>query len=165
MACPMDEPFADRWARKWAACGFEDIGTEMVACGDAILPDSAAPYLTFDRAAKPSPVWAVFGIPSRWPPADRERLAPYRVIGADGAGNPVCVEEGTGAVVLLDHEDRFHTRQFINSSVRQLAECLLAYMGERDTERFRSAVRAIDAAGLTEHAFWWGQAPAPRPGA
>jgi hypothetical protein len=65
-------------------------------------------------------------------------------------GNPICIEQGTGAVVLLDHEDWFHTRQFLNSSVRQLAECLLAYMGEKNAARFRSAVQAIDPAALAE---------------
>jgi hypothetical protein len=56
---------------------------------------------------------------------------------------------------MLDHEDRFHTRQFVNSSVGQLAECLLTYMGEREPERFRAAVALIDPAALTEQSFWW----------
>jgi hypothetical protein len=76
------------------------------------------------------------------------------MIGADGAGNPICLEQSTGTVVLLDHEDHFRTRQFVNSSVRQLAECLLAFMGEQEPERFRSAVRAIDPAALAEQSFW-----------
>ena len=62
-----------------------------------------------------------------------------------------------GADVLPD-EDRFRTRQFVNSSVRQLAECLLAYMGEREPERFRSAVQVIDPAALAERSFWWREA-------
>ena len=154
----MDEPFADRWNRKWAECGFEDIGTEMVACGSDVLPDSAAPFLSFDRAAWPAPIWEVFGIPSQWSQAERERLAPYRMIGSDGAGNPICVEQGTRAVVLLDHEDRFRTWQFVNSSVSQLAECLLAYMGEREPEQFHAAVRAIDPVALADRSFWWHEA-------
>ena len=154
----MEDSFTDRWNRKWAACGFEDIGTEMVACGTDVLPDAAAPSLSFDRAARPVPIWQVFGIPSHWSAAERERLAPYRMIGSDGAGNPICVESGTGSVVLLDHEDRFRTRQFVNSSTRLLAECLLAYVGEREPERFRAAVRAIDSAALAERSFWWHEA-------
>ena len=154
----MIEPFAERWNRKWSACGFEDIGTEMVVCGSDVLPDSAAPCLSFDRAARPAPIWEVFGIPSQWSQAERERLAPYRMIGSDGAGNPLCVEQGIGSVALLDHEDRFRTRQFMNSSVRQLAECMLAYMGERDPEQFRAAVRSIDAAALADQSFWWHEA-------
>jgi len=58
----------------------------------------------------------------------------------------------------LDHEDWFGTRQFVNSSVRQLAECLLAYMCENDPARFRSAVQAIDPAALADGSFWWHEA-------
>jgi hypothetical protein len=150
----MEESFASRWSRKWAACGFEDIGTEMLACGPDVLPDAAAPFLTFDRASRPAPIWEVFGVRAQWSGAERERLSPYRTIGSDGAGNPICIEQGTGSVVLLDHEDRFRTRQFVNSGVRQLAECLLAFLGEQDPERFRAAVRAIDPAALAEGSFW-----------
>lgn len=151
----MAESFAERWKRKWSACGFDDIGTEFVACGTDVLPTQAAPFLSFDRAARPALIWEVFGIPSQWPAAERERLAPYRMIGSDGAGNPICVEEGSGVVVLLDHENRFRTRQFVNSSVGQLADCLLAYMGERQPERFRAAVAGIDPPALAEQSFWW----------
>ena len=147
----MSESFADRWARKWEACGFEGAGIEMVTCGSAVLPGSAAPCLSFDRAEKPVALWQVFGL--KWTPEDRERLAPVLVIGSDGAGNPICVE--AGKVVLFDHEDRFVTRQFVNSSVNCLAECLLAFIGEKNPERFREAVRAVDLPALAEGTFWW----------
>jgi hypothetical protein len=154
----MGESFAERWSRKEHDCGFGDIAPKMVACGPDVLPESAAPCVTFKEAARPVPIWEVFGSPSDWSPAERERLAPYRTIGSDGAGNPLCVERGTEAVVLLDHEDRFSTRLFINSSVRQLAECLLAYLGEQDPERFRAAVRAIDPVAMAQGSFWWHEA-------
>lgn len=154
----MADSFADRWNLKWAACGFEDIGTELVPCGDAVVPDAAAPFLSFGRADRPAPIWDVFGVPDRWPPAERERLAAFRVIGYDGAGNPLCIEQPGGAVVLLDHEDRFRTRQFVNGSVGQLAECLLAFMGEQDMDRFRAAVQTIDPPALAERSFWWHEA-------
>jgi hypothetical protein len=80
------------------------------------------------------------------------------MIGSDGAGNPICVEQGTGEIMLLDHEDWFRTRQFVNTSVRQLGECLLAYMGEQEPERFRQAVRRIDPAALAKGSFWWHEA-------
>lgn len=151
----MAESFAERWSRKERDCGYEAIASPLVACGSDVLPAEAAPCLTFDRATRPAPLWQVFGIPSQWSGTERERLAPYQMIGSDGAGNPICIENGTGAVVLLDHEDRFRTRQFVNSSVRHLAECLLAYMGEHDPERFRTAVTAVDPAALIERSFWW----------
>lgn len=154
----MCESFAERWSRKERDCGFVDIASRMIACGQDVLPDSAAPCVTFNEATRPVPVWEVFGPASAWSPADRGRLGQYCMIGSDGAGNPICVEQGTGAVVLLDHEDRFLTRQFVNTSVRVLAECLLAYMGEQDPERFRAAVRGIDPAAMAERSFWWHEA-------
>jgi len=130
----------------------------MVTFGAAVLPAEAAPCLSFNQASRPAPIWEVFGAPSEWPPSDRERLAALRVIGSDGAGNPLCVDEGSEAVLLLDHEDGFRTQQFVNGSVVQLAECLLSYMGEREVERFRLAVLAIDPAALAEGSFWWHEA-------
>jgi hypothetical protein len=151
----MPESFAERWARKGRESGFEDLGIEMVACGADTLPAEAAPCVTFGEASNPKPLWEVFGTPASWTPAARERVAAFRMIGADGAGNPFCVEDGTGAVVLLDHEDGFRTRQVVNGSVRQLAECLLAYFGETDPERFRKAAAAIDPTAVAEGSFWY----------
>jgi hypothetical protein len=148
------QSFAERWRHKEHECGFESIAATMVACGAELLPDAAAPCVTFKEAALPRPIWEAFESHSDWSIADRERVAPYCMIGSDGAGNPICIEQGTGRVVLLDHENRFHTRQFVNSSVRQLAECLLAYMGEDKPERFKSAVRRIDPSALAEGSFW-----------
>src|SRR5690242_7131888 len=125
----MSESFADRWSRKEREYGLAQIAAEMVPYGHNALPDSAAPCLTFKQAARPIAIFEVFGCPSDWSPADRARLALFTVIGSDGAGNPICVEQGTGKIMLLDHEDRFRTMKFVNSSVGQLAECLLAYMG------------------------------------
>ncbi len=154
----MDESFAERWKRKEHESGFGDIAAKMVACGPDELPESAAPSLSFERAARPVPIWEVFASPSDWPAADCERVAAYRMIGSDGAGNPICIEQRTGAIILLDHEDRFRTRQFVNSSVRQLAECLLAYMGNQDPEQFRAAVLAIDPTAMADWSFWWHEA-------
>ncbi len=154
----MSEAFVERWRRKERDCGLEAIASGMVMCGEWLLPRQASPCLSFGGADQPSPIWEVYGSPPDWTAADRMRLAPYRVIGSDGAGNPLCVEQGSGSVWLLDHEDRFQTRQFINSGVGHLAECLLAHMGEQDPERFRVVVRAIDPPALSEGAFWWHEA-------
>jgi SUKH-4 immunity protein len=154
----MVESFAERWRRKELACGFGDIASKIVVCGPDVLPDSAAPCVSFQEAARPVPVWKAFGPASAWSPEERERFESYRMIGSDGAGNPICVEQSTGAVVLLDHSDRFRTRQFVNTGVHQLAECLLAYMGEQDRERFRTAVLDIDPTAIAERSFWWHEA-------
>lgn len=154
-----DEPFAVRWARKERELGLGDDPIGVVSRGELALPREAAPCLSFDRFDRPRPIWEVYGIPEHWTAADRDRLAPYRMIGSDGAGNPVCVDGG-GAVWLLDHENHFRTTQFVNSSVLQLGECLLARFGEADADRFRTAVWAADQPALTEGAFWWCEASA-----
>jgi hypothetical protein len=126
----------------------------MVALGDAVLPESAAPCLGFAQAADPKPVYEVFGAPFDWSAQDRERLGPYLMIGSDGAGNPICLEQVSGRVLLLDHEDRFRTVTFVNSSLRALAECLLAYLGEDDPERFNTRVSGVDPEALGAGALW-----------
>jgi SUKH-4 immunity protein of toxin-antitoxin system len=154
----MIEAFAERWRRKQLDSGFGEMASNMVACGEDVLPDACAPFVSFKEAVRPRPIYEVYGSPFDWSSVDRERLAEYRMIGSDGAGNLICIEKRTSVVVLLDHEDWFRTRQFVNSSIRQLAECLLAYMGEHDPTRFQSAVEAIDPAALAEKSFWWHEA-------
>jgi hypothetical protein len=99
-------------------------------------------------------IWEVFA-PGHWEEQHKSNLRRYRMLGSDGAGNPICVDEKTSEVWLLDHEDWFRTGQFVNSSVAQLAECLLLYMGEGDADSFSKAVGAIDARALAEGCFWY----------
>lgn len=150
----MAKSFTNRWTKKEEALGFQEIASAMVRFGSDVLPEAAAPCLSFSKAARPAHIYEVFGSRSNWSDEDRSRLAPFLVIGSDGAGNPICVEEDTGSVILLDHEDNFRTRQFVNSSVRQLGECLLAYMGEKDAIRFKAALTSIDAEALRDGSFW-----------
>lgn len=51
----------------------------------------------------------------------------YRVIGFNGSGDPICLDEReAGEVVYLNHDD--HCRRiFINKTVLQLAESLLTF--------------------------------------
>jgi hypothetical protein len=152
------EEFLARWELKERECGPEAISARMIPFGSAFLPNSAAPYLSFDAAANPAKIYDVYGASADWTDEDRVRLDSYLMIGTDGAGNPICWDGR--AVVLLDHEDRFRTVQFVNSSVSQLCECLLAYMCEVDASRFRSAVGLVDAAALQHKSFWWHEAAA-----
>ena len=151
----MAESFADRWARKEHECGLDAIAATMIPYGADWLPDSTAPRLQFKQAAHAAPIWEAYPDSTSWTRLDREHLASYRVVGSDGSGNPICVDESTGAVVILDRDCRFRAMQFVNSSVRQLGECLLSYMGESDPERFRAAVTEIDPNAMAERVFWW----------
>ena len=147
--------FAERWAAKEREHGMQSVASRMVPIGGDFLPESAAPCVTFDRAAQPRPIHEIFGAPLEWSDEGRERLSPYLAIGSDGAGNPICVEAGTGHVVLLDHEDEFRTLTFVNSSINQLRESLLAYLGEDDFDRFYAAISEIDPPALYDGSFWW----------
>jgi hypothetical protein len=83
------------------------------------LPDSAAPFLSFGTEYE-------INIPTLtelWGIADGSQ---YRIIGSNGSGDPVAIDTATsGHVVYLNHDNNFQ-RVFINSSIMQLACCLLA---------------------------------------
>ncbi|MGC3966000.1 MAG: SUKH-4 family immunity protein [Pirellulales bacterium] len=85
------------------------------------LPRSAAPYIDFGGKH-------VIEIPTA---ADMWRIpnaSQYYVIGSNGSGDPVAIDTASqGQVVYLNHDDNF-CRVFINSSVLQLAESLVAYV-------------------------------------
>lgn len=85
------------------------------------LPSDAAPFLSFD-APRPA------GLPTvadQWGAA--VEFQRYRVLGSDGSGNPIALDEqSAGEVVSLNHEAGF-ARALMNTSVRQMAESLLAY--------------------------------------
>ena len=124
------EEFADKWGTTLAALvPFPKAAIERVALSKedrafltaAGLPESAAPFLSFESPQSdelPS-VARTWGLA-----ADFER---YLLIGTDGSGNPIALDEAKGGeVVVLDHENSF-SRTLMNTSVRQLAESLLAF--------------------------------------
>jgi uncharacterized protein YlbG (UPF0298 family) len=48
----------------------------------------------------------------------------YKIIGSNGYGDPVCINENDNSVVYLNHDDEFGY-VYMNSSVEQLAHFLL----------------------------------------
>lgn len=91
---------------------------------EAGLPASAAPFLSFGETGRLWDVWN-FGEDTEYA---RELFSQYIALGTDGSGNPLCIdEENNGIVVALDHDFGFQAVTFVNSSVQQLAECLLVY--------------------------------------
>ena len=96
----------------------EESRTFLTSAG---LPESAAPFLDF-RAPDHGALQTA---------AELWRLEPeyerYHVIGSNGSGDPLCIDELLDAqIVYLNHDFNFH-RVLINSSVPQLAELLLAF--------------------------------------
>ncbi|MHC2068091.1 SUKH-4 family immunity protein [Bremerella sp. T1] len=98
---------------------------------EAGLPESAAPFLDFrvpERGPLPS-------VAEDWHLEDAYRR--YRVIGSNGSGDPICLDEAMdGAVVYLNHDARFQAI-YMNATIFQLAESLLSYrqMIEETCER------------------------------
>jgi len=85
------------------------------------LPDDAAPFLSFGYLAEGRlrGVDDIFKV--------RESLSRYKAIGFDGNGSPICIDVGQGdRIFCLDHDQDFEA-VFVNASVHQLAETLLAY--------------------------------------
>jgi hypothetical protein len=85
------------------------------------LPDDAAPFLGFGYLAEGRlrGVNEIFKV--------RKSLSHYKAIGFDGNGCPICIDAGQeDQVVCLDHDHDFEA-VFVNASVHQLAETLLAY--------------------------------------
>ena len=136
------------------------------------LPEDAAPFLTFEA---PDDSGELPTVAQQW--NQSKTFAAYRVIGSDGSGNPIALDEtNNGEVVLLDHENKF-AKVLVNKSVRQLAESLLAYrklvsdtqdeLGDdafldgKTSPAARKALREelarIDAAAMKANCFWPGE--------
>jgi hypothetical protein len=128
---------------------------------EAGLPEEAAPFLNFEppnsgTLGRVSTVW-------HQPPT----LACYRIIGHNGSGDPVCIDESAdGQVVYLNHDNNFE-RVLMASSVLTLAECLAEFRdfiaevgGVLDPiapERFKPLIerlRSIDSAVSGADGYW-----------
>jgi len=82
------------------------------------LPSQAAPFLSFGHTdeANLQPANKVWSLPTKF--------ECYKVIGSNGYGDPVCINENDNSVVYLNHDDEFEY-VYMNSSVEQLAHFLL----------------------------------------
>jgi hypothetical protein len=103
------------------------------------LPKSAAPYLSFGPET-----WGFDGLPPG-----------YFVIGANGSGDPICINEESGEIVCFNHDEDM-SRQLANSSLERFQECLCLFQEYRSagalSECF-AAMRAVDPS-LEESGFW-----------
>lgn len=89
------------------------------------LPDSAAPFLSFDRKELRT-IKDIYD-------TENERDSFLIDIGSDGAGDPICVDTKNNCeIVALDHEDNF-TQRFVNSSVDKLFAFLTIYKAFGDS--------------------------------
>jgi hypothetical protein len=121
------------------------------------LPRSAAPFLSFMEVAEGAPrIWEVYS-PYDWSEEEKRPLDRYRMIGSDGGDNPLCVDEAQDCrIVMLDHEDRFRTVTFVDSSVPHLAAFLLECARDPDDAEYLGKVwPEIDEPAVRPGCFWW----------
>jgi hypothetical protein len=128
---------------------------------EAGLPAEAAPCLDFGppKNGTLERVSTIWHQPSAF---DR-----YLIIGGNGSGDPVCLDEATeGEVVYLNHDNKFK-RVLMASSVFSLAECLLELrdaivkaggdterVGQQDYDALLARFRLIDPASSGKGGFW-----------
>ena len=132
------------------------------------LPKDAAPFLSFGGPR----LAAIPSVSHVWKKdAEFER---YRMIGSNGSGDPICIDEDrNGGVYYLNHDNKWISI-FMNSSVEQLAYSLLAYrkLGEETRKQgkdddwlngnippalsqlFISELEAIDSKATDRGTFW-----------
>jgi len=125
------------------------------------LPEEAAPFLNF----KPPKSGTLQRVSFAWhQPATFDR---YRMIGSNGSGDPVCLDEETdGQVVYLNHDNRFQ-RVLMASSVITLAASLLqvrdfaaesggfsAMTSAESLEPLAARLRTIDPAVCGADGYW-----------
>ncbi len=133
------------------------------------LPKDAPPFLSFGfQFAREVlvPVSKAWGLPLNF--------SCYRILGCTGSGDPICIDESTNGVVVYLNHDRDFKRIFMNTSIAQLAECLLAYrdfvnqsINKRGTDAYidgnipetakewlANQIRTIDAPALHKESFW-----------
>ena len=126
----------EEFRMKWCAQADEELVGYSAKAVDALkipaeskrflkvagLPDSAAPFLDFEYDAKRGAIPTIVEVWKLPPTYDC-----YRVIGWNGSGDPVCLDESkAGEVVYLNHDNEFQ-RVFVNTSVERLAGCLLVF--------------------------------------
>jgi hypothetical protein len=152
---------------------------------EAGLPISSAPFLTFEEVEKGLPrLWEVYS-PVCWKPFEKNRVLQYAMIGGDGSGSAICIDESNQCrVVIVDHETLFGKPgffrnrqmpriQYMNKTIPQLAESLLALalFGKKLREMdysfisetmplepvkwLESELLRIDEATNTKDTFWY----------
>jgi hypothetical protein len=95
------------------------IKTWLIKAG---LPEEAAPFLSFGPQGSKGwfpNVSTLFQL--------TDEYSVYRVIGCNGSGDPICIDESENGVIILLHHDEDFRQIFLNSSIPQLAESLLYY--------------------------------------
>jgi hypothetical protein len=115
------------------------------------FPEDAAPFLSF--AEKPDKVLKKLPSVFSFLGSEFDR---YRLLGSNGSGDFVCIDDSDGSIVYLNHDSDMK-RVFINSSLSLFAEslCLMAEALQSGcTIDFTGALASIDPAAVGEGSMW-----------
>jgi hypothetical protein len=132
------------------------------------LPSEAAPFLSFDLIQKdelrsPNEIFRI----------DFEGLGGYLMFGANGSGDPICIDiVQRNEIVYLNH-DNYFARIFINKTISQFALCLIKYQdffaslnnplpdnfsirkfADEEFSALRQEFLKIDNSSLDTESFW-----------
>ena len=92
------------------------------------FPDSAAPFLDFGWQSNGGKFENIFDCYAKYGYELDFETKKYWILGYDGEGNPICFDiSKNDEIVVLDHEIEFELFHVINSSIEELAACLLCY--------------------------------------
>ncbi len=153
--------FIERWNEPLAKLDLSDasdanLPPEALAfLLEAGLPADCAPFLSFGSLTSGLKyIDRVFNIsPEHLTRQEKDRLSLYPMIGFDGEGSPICVDTGqSGRVVILDHDADFQPVMLVNSTVSQLAECLLIYRTLVEVILAENGEDALMDGNIPEHA-------------
>jgi len=112
-----DGPLIKFNSKELSSANFTDKVKSFLSIGG--LPETPPPHLEFiSSKALLRPVTIVLNKP--------EVFQNYWFLGSTGSGDPICIVERTENIVFLNNTDNYN-EVFINSSINQFAECLLAY--------------------------------------
>ncbi|WP_071460721.1 SUKH-4 family immunity protein [Bacillus massilinigeriensis] len=125
----LPEEFNDKWdvVKDGPLIKFNDQDLEGALFSDEVkrflsiggLPETPPPYLEFTSSqAILSRVTKALNMP--------EDFQEYWFLGSTGSGDPICIIENLENIVFLNNGDNYK-EVFINSSLPQFVECLLAY--------------------------------------
>ncbi|MRN57383.1 SUKH-4 family immunity protein [Paenibacillus monticola] len=86
------------------------------------FPESSPPFLTFESSTKGGGV----RLTEKYEDAEEE-YSKFIYVGFTGNGDPICIDEENDEVLYFDNEND-NEEIFINSSISQLAESMIAYV-------------------------------------
>ena len=114
------------------------------------IPEEASPFLSFGNASGEGTVETIAQSYNLDKSFER-----YLIIGFDGSGNPICIDnQENDRMVMLNHDQGFRA-VFMNSTINQFAEILLAYrdysMNKKPVDFIKKKVSEIDTNALSDN--------------